>query len=99
MTSRRALDDAGPQSEAFYSGALDRISRFMVVLAVASERCRMVALWLARGPGIRLRLRRRLPEFPLAEAGGDRRWPIVPPSRPAAIQRREWCCASCFATF
>ena len=36
-----------PNSEAFYSGALDRISRFMVVLAFAVECSRLVALRLA----------------------------------------------------
>lgn len=38
-------EPAAPADEAFYSGALDRIRRFTVVLSIALT----VALWIARG--------------------------------------------------
>ncbi len=88
-----------PNSEAFYSGALDRISRLMIVLAVVLS----VAAWWRYGWRVALGfacgcavaylnfhwLKR------VVTALADRATAVRPNRNPAA----EWCCASCFATF
>ena len=63
MIQRRALDHRHAKQRGFLLGALERISRIMIVLAVRSERRCLVALRLARRSGIRLRLRRAYLNF------------------------------------
>ena len=98
MPNDHRRPDHRPAAEFFYSGALDRISRFMVVLAVllsAAGWLRFgwrVALGFACGCAIAYLNFHWLKRVVTALAD---RATQTGSSNPAA----EWCCASCCATF